>query len=280
MQTTSSTSSGRPICRAGGERVSVFRGQWLTLPVNKPALEVSNGKKDPLGAALKDQLRGKENVIITVYSNVSEAEPLPGELLFRGEEAMSALEKQALDACYGRVLDLGAGAGGHSLALQARGLDVVALDSSPGAVEVMKMRGVKQAIHADFRTWAPDQPFDTILLMMNGIGVAGTLDGLGDFLTQAKSWLTPNGQLVLDSSDLRPLLEEGAYLPEPEEEDGLFYCEIDYQMKYGSIKGEPFSWIYIDYPGLQTVAGLHGYTCDKLADGRFLDYLARLTPIF
>ena len=102
-------------------------------------------------------------------------------MFFRGPGEFSALDEAALDLCRGRVLDVGAGAGCHSLVLQARGLSVTALDVAPEAVEVMRRRGVRDVRCGDIFSFAGER-FDTLLMLMNGIGLVGTLEGLDRFL--------------------------------------------------------------------------------------------------
>jgi 2-polyprenyl-3-methyl-5-hydroxy-6-metoxy-1,4-benzoquinol methylase len=86
-----------------------------------------------------------------------------------------------LELCRGRVLDVGAGTGVHTLYLQDRGFDVCAIDVLPDAVEIMRRRGTRDARLADIRDFEAD-PFDTILMMMNGTGILATLEGLDSFL--------------------------------------------------------------------------------------------------
>src|SRR5437762_1824951 len=91
------------------------------------------------------------------------------------------LTKTATRACRGRTLDIGAGSGVHALALQARGLEVVAIDFLPACVEVMRARGVRDAQQADIQTYAA-APFDTLLSLMNGLSLVRALAGLQPFL--------------------------------------------------------------------------------------------------
>lgn len=60
---------------------------------------------------------------------------------FTDINSMKEVDKLVLEHCFGKVLDVGAGAGSHSLILMNKGIDVYSLDISPGAVEVMKTAG-------------------------------------------------------------------------------------------------------------------------------------------
>ncbi len=230
---------------------------------------------DPLGEALLDYWQQPNLAAITVHIDISEDEFLPVSHFFRDENSISQLEKTALEACRGHVLDIGAGAGSLSLILQNRGLSVTAVDVSVGAVHVQQQRGlldVKKCNVFDFE----GENYDTLLLLMNGIGVTGTLDGLADFLERAKHWLNPGGQILLDSADILYMYEdeEGGYWIDL---NGPYYGEVIYQMEYKQKKGDPFSWLFVSYEILSDYAEAAGYACEQLLVDENDQYLARLT---
>ena len=200
---------------------------------------------------------------------------MPVPTLFRSEQEMNALERHALSLCHGRVRDVGAGAGCHSLALQARGLEVTAKDISPLSVETLRRRGVHSALCADFFADAVGEGFDTLLLLMNGIGLVGRVERLPQFFERAKALLAKGGQILFDSSDLRYVFEDedGAFEPEPDEP---YYGEVDFCMQYGKVKGAPFDWLYIDFDTLKAQAAAAGLRAELLVEGEHYDYLARL----
>ena len=126
-----------------------------------------------------------------------EEDEIPLTTLFRSYKSMQEIERKALDMAKGRVLDVGAGSGCHSLVLQEKGLDVTAIDISPLSVETMKERGVKNVLEQDFFTLKGQ--YDTILMLMNGIGIVGTLERLPEFFKQLDKILAPGGQVLCDS---------------------------------------------------------------------------------
>ncbi len=236
---------------------------------------IKDSKQDPMGQAMLAYLHGDQRAVVQVYSDIAVDDVIPARYLFRSFSAMPAWERMALEQCRGDVLDVGAGAGIHSLWLQHQGYLVQAMDVSPGAVEVMQARGVKKALHEDIYTYQ-GPPVDTLLLLMNGIGLVGDLHGLNQFLDQAKGWLKPGGQILLDSSDISYLYEsEELSLTLPE---GRYHGIIRYQMTFGAIQGEAFDWLYLDYPKLVQHATHHGYSCSCLHKGPHYEYLARLIP--
>ena len=233
---------------------------------------------DPLGQALLAYQRGHHSATLTVHSNVAGEEPLPAAYFFRSVGEMPELERTALDECRGHVLDLGAGAGCHALELQQRGFRVTAVDISPGAVQVMRERGVQHVAHHNIfdHDLARGDNYDTILMLMNGIGLTGTLGGLEQFLARARQLLAPGGQILATSSDISYLYEdeEGALVFNL---NGPYYGEVEYTMQYGSETGPPFHWVFADPSLLQDYAEAAGYRVEFLEEDDQQQYLVRLT---
>jgi len=232
---------------------------------------------DPLGQALLAYQHGDKRASVTVHSSVTEDDKLPASYLFRTLWEMPELERTALEECRGRILDAGAGAGAHALELQSRGFEVKAIDVSPGAVEVMQARGVRVvARHDIFDAPASDEHFDTILMLMNGLGLVGTLEGLEKFLIHARALLTPGGQILATSSDISYLYEdeEGALVLNL---NGPYYGEVDYTMTYKDETGPSFPWLFADPTILQDYAEAAGYEIEFVDEDDQQQYLARLT---
>ena len=232
--------------------------------------------KDPMGQAIRDYFETGHAGRLRVFSPQFDEDELPVAALFRTEERMPKLERTALDLCRGRVLDVGAGAGCHSLALQQKGLDVTAIDISPLSVEVMRCRGVKSAVAADLFDETFAGCYDTVLMLMNGSGIIGRLERMPLFFRRMKQLLAAGGQVLMDSSDLRYVFEN---------EDGSwdidlnagYYGELEYQMQYQKVKGEPFDWLYVDFDTLAFHAQANGFRAELMEEGGHYDYLARLS---
>ncbi|MCC9166607.1 class I SAM-dependent methyltransferase [Pontibacter harenae] len=229
---------------------------------------------DPIGAAAEAYLNGEADAEITVESNITEDDVIPASYLFRTWDEMPELENIALEHCSGIVLDVGAGVGTHSLELQKKGLEVTAVDVSEKATAIMRERGVQHVLRQDVLQME-GQKYTTLLMLMNGIGIVGNLEGLERFLEHAKKLLLPGGQILLESADILYMYEE---------EDGSvlldlnagYYGEITYNMKYGNHESGPFKWLYIDADLLQNYAVMHGYSFEVLYDGEYGNYLAKL----
>ncbi len=234
---------------------------------------------NPHGMALLDYFQGDTSARVAVHGDDGETEVVPISVFFRGPAEFSALEDAALDLCRGRVLDAGAGAGCHSLALQDRDLPVCAIDIAPEAVEVMRRRGVKDARCADVFHFETG-PFDTLLLMMNGIGVVGDLAGLDRFLAEAHRLLTPDGQILLDSYD--PDWDEDGDtppLPRPARLGGRYIGEMRFRLEYKGKKGPSLAWLFLDSDLLAERAMKAGWTTEVIWQEEEGHYLARLTPL-
>ena len=187
---------------------------------------------------------------------------------------MPKLEQKALDLAFGKVLDVGCGAGSHSLYLQnEKALDVKAIDISIGAIEVCKKRGIKNAEVLD--VLKETTHFDTILLLMNGTGVFQELNQVTKYLSHLKSLLKTNGQVLIDSSDIIYMYEDedGGYLFN---ENGNYYGELEYYVNYKDEKEEPFKMLYLDFRLLKNACFALGLKCKMLAEGEHYDYLAKI----
>ena len=208
-------------------------------------------------------------------TSISELDDLPVSYLFRDYQEMNALEKKALDLSFGKVLDVGSGAGSHSLYLQnERKLEVTALDISPKSIEVCKARGVKNAICEDLLQFS-EKDFDTILLLMNGTGIFQSLEHIDQYLQKLKSLVAENGQILLDSTDI-------LYMYDQDEDGGVlvpatgYYGELDYYLHYKGESEEPMKWLYLDFDTLENAAIANGFKIQKIEQLED-SYLAQLT---
>lgn len=232
---------------------------------------------DIFGKALMDYHHGNYSEDIKTFSSLEEEDVIPLPYLFRDFKEMPKLEQKALKLAYGRILDIGCGAGNHALYLQNKGFEVTGLDNSVGAISVCKERGVKSAVNTSILTYDQEK-FDTLLLLMNGIGLAESLNNLGPFLQHLALLLQPKGQILLDSSDIIYMFEQddedgGFWIPN----NGKYYGEVTFTMEYKGEEGEPFDWLYVDFNTLQNACEANGLACELVLSGKHFDYLAKLT---
>ncbi|MFT7344738.1 MAG: 2-polyprenyl-3-methyl-5-hydroxy-6-metoxy-1,4-benzoquinol methylase [Lentimonas sp.] len=233
--------------------------------------ESKNG--DPIGAAILDYAEYRLPKDIDVFSDICDDDIIPLEVLFRTYEDMPELEQLALQKAKGQVLDIGAGAGAHAKYLYEMGMDVRCIDTSKGAVEYLNEIDF-EARQIDFFD-LKDEQYDTLLMLMNGIGIAGTLANLENTLAHAKSLMKPEGKLLCDSSDIKYLYED---------EDGAlwvnlntdYYGNFRFQMKFKSETGPIFDWLYVDFDNLFNACKNVGLKARKIYD-RDDHYLAEIT---
>ncbi len=225
---------------------------------------------DVFGEALKDQFLNPPAETLWVHNSYDEPEEMPVDVYFRPEDEMPELELRAMELCKGKTLDVGAGVGSHALILQKRGLDITGMDISATAVAIMEKRGLKKVLEGDILNYTADT-YDTLLFMMNGIGLTGTITGLTSFLEKVKVMLNPGGQLIFDSSDLS-YLYQAIELPAKG-----YFGEVSFRYEYKSTKGSWFKWIYVDQQTLKNIATKKGWKVEVIFEDESDQYLARLS---
>lgn len=233
--------------------------------------------KDLFGKAMLDYVQNNQPENLITETTISEADEMDVSYLFRSFKEMPKLEQKALKLARGKVLDVGCGAGSHSLYLQEKGLNVLAIDISPNAMETCKIRGVKQTQLTDVLHLDESEKFDTILLLMNGTGIFGKLKNIDLYLSKLNSLLNANGQILIDSSDLIYMFDEdedgGKWIPMY----GDYYGELVFNLTYKGEKEEPFNWLYLDFNTLQNACLPQNLHCELISEGKNFDYLARIT---
>ena len=197
---------------------------------------------------------------------------MPVSYYFRNFKKMPELERVAIENCRGKILDIGAAAGSHALELKRRDFDVTVLEISPLASEVMEDRGLPNVICKDFFVFE-GQKFDTLLLLMNGIGISSTLAGFRDFLKKADTLLNPEGQIIFDSCDIAYMYED---VPMP---GSHYYGEIKTRYEFNRELTEWFRWLYLDSETMTQIAGESGYRSEIIFEDENDQYLAVLRKI-
>ncbi|WP_303316197.1 class I SAM-dependent methyltransferase [Flavivirga abyssicola] len=231
--------------------------------------------KDLFGKALLDYQSGNYTEDMITSTSISDEDKLPLPYLFRNFKDMPSIEQKALKLSKGFVLDVGCGAGSHSLYLQKKGLKVKAIDISKGAIDVAKQRGV---LDTEVKNILDEtETFDTILLLMNGTGIFQQLSQVSKYLSHLKSLLKTNGQILIDSSDIKYMYEDedgGFWI----DANSSYYGELDYFVSYKGEKESPMKWLYLDFNTLRLACDTVKLKCELILEGEHFDYLARLIP--
>ncbi len=231
--------------------------------------------KDLMGQAIWDFYHDQDTENLLTETSISEIDELPVDYLFRDFDKMNLIEQKALELSFGKILDIGAGAGSHSLYLQNnRQLNVTAMDISPKAIEICRLRGVKNTECSDMLQFSGEN-FDTILLLMNGTGIFQSLDKIDIYLEKLYSLLNENGQILIDSTDI-------LYMYDRDEDGGVmvpashYYGEVDYFVHYKLDTEKPIKWLYLDFETLSRAVRNNGFKIEKILQEDD-SFLARLT---
>jgi SAM-dependent methyltransferase len=166
------------------------------------AVEPLADENDAFGLLLLDYLSDRAGDPFLERDDGHAGPALAAECFFAEREQWPDAERAVFDLVWGRVLDVGAGAGRHSLEAQRRGLGVVAIDISPGAVEACRRRGVRDTRLLPLASVGEGLGiFDTVLMMCGNFGLVGKAEEAAATLRRLHAITSPNGRIVLDSVD-------------------------------------------------------------------------------
>jgi SAM-dependent methyltransferase len=235
---------------------------------------------DALGRALLDAATGRPGLILVEREDGFIAADSIGYL-----GGLDARDEWALSHLAGRVVDVGAGAGRAALELQRRGHEVLALDTSPGAVEACRRRGVRSVYHGDPGRAARDghaESFDSALLLGNNIGLLGSAEAAGPFLRDIGALLTHGGVMVGTASDPYQT-DDRIHLDyhERNRQRGRLSGHATLRIRYQRLASDWFDWL-IPSPGeLDDLARPVGWQIRDLRRGPGAQYAVVLerTPL-
>ena len=229
------------------------------------------------GKALRAFSRDEPGAVLNIRRDDGVVSPLPASYFFREERDFTRLESVALSRCRGSVLDVGGGAGEHALVLRGMGRPVTAIDVSPRAVAIMKRRGLPDVRCVDVFDFRGG-PFDTVLLLGHSVGMVGTVGGLDRFLAHMREIVTPDGQILMDSLDVR-VTDTPANLAyhEANRRAGRYIGEIRMRFEFRGESGPLFGWLQVDAGELARRAGTAGWKCEVVHAESNGEYLAKLT---
>ena len=182
----------------------------------------------------------------------------------------------ALSNCNEKILDVGAGVGRHSSELQRRGFDVTAVDVSKQAVRIMKERGIKNVIRADIMD-VSDSAYNTLLMLMNGIGLVGSPERLDEFLLKSSELLTHNGIILVDSIDVFKT-SDPKHIKYREKNISIhnYPGQQNLRIDYDGAIGSWFKWLHVTFNELSHHAKKNNFISELLRMEDSGQYLAKL----
>jgi SAM-dependent methyltransferase len=225
-------------------------------------------EQDPFGRQLQDALAGAAARGALERDDGSSGPSTPPETFFAPAEAWPAPERRVFARVHGRVLDVGCGAGRHSLEAQRRGLEVVAIDVSPGAIAVCRERGVRDARLLAAADVGPSLgEFDTVLMMCGNFGLLGNRADTVSWLRSVRSVTSASACVVLDTVD--PYVEgdpaELAYM-ERNAARGRMAGQVRIRLRYGERVTPWFDLLLVSARELAELASEGGWRVAMLAD--------------
>ncbi|MGQ7868616.1 class I SAM-dependent methyltransferase [Sunxiuqinia sp. sy24] len=233
-------------------------------------------EEDPISLGVFNYHYHRDDSPIIIHADDFDPDEVLPSYFFRSYKQMPQLEQKALQLASGRILDVGACSGSHALYLQDQGHQVTALEQSELCCKVMNDRGIANVLHQDFFQ-LPQQQFDTILLLMNGAGIAGTLSRLDLLLKKLAELLHPEGQILIDSSDLIFLYTDDDGSAMIDLAADKYYGELTFQTEYKNQKGRKFPWLYVDPDLLKEKVSQNNLQVKQIFKGDHFDYLAQIT---
>ena len=233
---------------------------------------------DAFGRLLLDHLAGQAGRLVLERDDGSAGPALPAEMFFADQREWPPEERQVFELVRGRVLDVGCGAGRHSLAAQRRGFEVVAIDISPGAVEVCRRRGVQDVrllplgdVDASLGL------FDTVLMMCGNVGLVGDPDDAVRILRTLHGLTTPAARILLDSVDPHVDVDPAdlAY-QERNRARGRLPGHVTIRLRYGDRATPWFELLNVSPSELERLAAPAEWRLAHLVEGEPPDYYAAL----
>jgi SAM-dependent methyltransferase len=159
---------------------------------------------DAFGEMLRDHHDGENTYEIVERDDGWVGPSAGGDLYFSEFEEWPELERRTMEYVEGRVLDVGCGAGRHACYLREQGHDVTGIDLSPGAVEVARDRGVEDVRRVDVADVTDEfdpETFDSVVMLGNNFGLAGTAERAPGILDALATVATDDATLVAQSRD-------------------------------------------------------------------------------
>ena len=198
------------------------------------------------------------------------------ELYFSEYEDWSLHEKRAMEFVKGRVLDIGCGAGRHSLYLQKKGFSVFGIDNSPLAIKVCKLRGMKKS-----RVMSIDdvnfkaRSFDTIIMMGNNYGLFGSFKKARRLFKRFHKVTSENALIIAETRDPYKT-DNPAHLEYQEfnRKRGRMSGQLRLRVRFGKYATKWFDYLIVSREEMKDILVGTGWKVKEFIDSEDSSYIA------
>lgn len=195
------------------------------------------------------------------------------------------LDKIAMDFARGKCLDVGCGAGRHSLYLQQNGFDVLATDKSPMAIEVCRRRGIhKCGVAPAEELWMSAivngfRSVNTVFLLGYNLGLLGSYRLAKIILDNLYTLTTDDAVVVGTCCDPYKTNDPSNILYHQSNiKRGRMAGQSRFRIRHGKDAGEWFDYLYISRRELDDIASNSGWVISNFIWGEENEtYLAVLS---
>jgi len=186
------------------------------------------------------------------------------------------IEKKAMKHVKGRVLDIGCGAGRHSLYLQEQGFDVVGIDNSPLAIETSQLRGLRDTRSLPIKGISPEMGmFDTILMLGNNFGLFGSFDGGRRLLRKLKGITSAGARIVVETPDPHnTVIPEHLEYHKFNERRGRLPGQVRIRVRYKRYATPWFDYLFVSKEEMLGMLKGTGWKAEEFIDGEGPVYIA------
>ena len=234
-------------------------------------------EEDAYGQEIWAYYKGREvSEIVERDDGYFDASICGPKMYFSEYEDWHPVEKRAMEFVKGKVLDVGCGAGRHSLSLQKRGFDVMGIDISPLAIKVCKLRGLKKArvIPIENVDFKPNS-FDTIIMMGNNFGLFGSFKKARRLLKKFYEMTSKNALIIANTRD--PYKTDNPSHLEYHrlnKEKGRMGGQVKIRIRFRKYVGNWFDYLIVSKKEMEDILKGTGWKIKEFIDSDNSEYVA------
>jgi len=205
-----------------------------------------------------------------------------GKLYFSEYKDWQKIEKEAMKYVKGRVLDIGCGAGRHSLYLQGKGFDVTGIDNSPLAIKISRLRGLKKTKVIGIEKVGQLKPnsFDTVIMMGNNFGLFGSYRLAQTLLKKLHRVTSPDALIIAATRDPYATKDPAHFAYHKlNKKRGRMAGQLRIRVRYKSVIGSWFDYLLVSKAELQKILTNTGWEVKRFIDGNDGQYIMLLGKI-